>query len=348
MPSTRQIAALAGVSRSTVSLALRGDPRVSPEMRARIIQHAEAYQYQAVQPASSAHTHGARLIGCIVPDITFFSTIRIIRSMMEVAFAESYQFIVLESQDDAQRIMQAIHVLVEHQIKGILISARQSAPIPEAGLLLLRSHDIVPVLFESSVENRAVDEVTLDESQIGELAVQHLFDYGHREIAFVGAIRSGRFSVRPVSFRHALRRHGLSTKNFIDLHQERYAGCNAALALDDLLRAPNPPTAIFTGNDEIAVRLMMDAETMGLRIPRDLSVIGAGDYLSPVVLAPQLTTVNEQSAEVGKAAMRLLLQRLQQPETASAPPQILRIPPVLIKRASCGAPRQIRSTKNTL
>jgi LacI family transcriptional regulator len=140
-----------------------------------------------------------------------------------------------------------------------------------------------------------------------------------------------------------LRRHGLSTTHFIDLYQDRYVDFNTALALTDLLRAPNPPTAIFTGNDEIAVKLMMEALTMGMRIPKDLSVIGAGDFYPHRILVPQLTTINERWELTGRSAMHLLLQRLQQPEKASAPPQTLRIAPVLVKRASCGAPRQARS-----
>jgi LacI family transcriptional regulator len=246
---------------------------------------------------------------------------------------------VLESQNESQRILQAIHVLVEHRIKGLLISANQMAPVPESGWLELHSNGVVPVLFESSIENNKLDEVKLDEVQIGECAVQYLFDYGHREIAYVGAIRNGLLSMRAQSFQRALRRRGLSTKHFLDLYHERYAECNTSLALADLLRAPNPPTAIFTGNDEIAIRLMMGAQAMGIRIPQDISVMGAGDLLSPIVLTPQLTTINEQMDAVGRSAMRLLLQRLQ-PELAAAPPQFVSIAPVLMKRASCGAPRR--------
>jgi LacI family transcriptional regulator len=347
MPTTRQLAALAGVSQSTVSLALRGDPHVRPETRERILQLAELYHYRRIQPATSTERSNDRSIGCITPYINFGSTLHIIRSMMEVAFAESYNFIVLESQHDPERLLYAIHVLAEHRVKGVLISVIENGPIPEAGLLELRSRGIVPVLFESYVENKTLDEVMLDESQFGELAVQYLFDYGHREIAFVGGIRKGPVSRRAVSFQQALRRRNVSIKHFIDIYQQRYAGCNTALALADLLSVPNPPTAIFTGNDEIAIKLMMDALARGIRIPQDLSVMGSGDYFHAIMLSPRLTTINEQSTEVGRMAMRLLFQRLQQPEPASASPQIVRVSPVLVKRASCGAPRQQRLIKNT-
>jgi LacI family transcriptional regulator len=171
MPTTRQIAELAGVAPSTVSLALRGDPRVRAETRERIMQLAGLYQHRPAQSAPSLASSSARLIGCIVPSIAWLSLVSIIQGIVETAFEESYQLIILESQNDVQRILQAIHVLVEHRVKGILISVNGDGAIPEAGLLELRSQGIASMLIQSSIENHTLDEVMLDEGQFA-VAVQ--------------------------------------------------------------------------------------------------------------------------------------------------------------------------------
>jgi DNA-binding LacI/PurR family transcriptional regulator len=83
---------------------------------------------------------------------------------------ESYHIIVLETQNDAQRLLQAIHVLAEQCVKGILMSVIGNGPIPKVGMLEMRSQGIVSVLYDSYIENHTFDEVMLDESHIAMLA----------------------------------------------------------------------------------------------------------------------------------------------------------------------------------
>ena len=164
------------------------------------------------------------------------------------------------------------------------------------------------------------------------MAIDHLVGLGHRNIAFVG----GAFPVsvtkeRHAAFRHALRRHSLST-DFIYPCSSNFRG--GATATQRMFRAGAKATAAICFNDIVAMGVVAGLRDQGIRAGRDFAVVGWDDITEAGVASPALTTVATSPRQIGEEAARLLIRRILDP---SGGPERVILPPRLIIRDSCGA-----------
>ncbi|HET7558532.1 MAG TPA: LacI family DNA-binding transcriptional regulator [Limnochordia bacterium] len=329
----RDIAVAVQVSHSTVSRALRNDPRISADTRQRVIQAAKAMGYHANAAARALASRKMRSVALIIPDVVDAFYSRIVAGVDAATHLHQYSLVLYITHSDRNREAAAVTAAAERRYDGGIIfqrrlSSKQMAGMAGSGtpMVLLSRHD--PSL--------PLDSVRIDDVDGGFKAARHLVRAGHRRIGFIGGFPEEQETIdRRRGFESALAEHQVAlephwcwTGDFTEA-----AGRKAAAAI--ARRPPGErPTAIVAANDRMAIGLIQACRELGLSVPGDLAVVGYDDIDACRYLSPQLTTVRQPTYEMGNEAARLLIARLE--DTSRAPVELL-LKTELVVRASCGA-----------
>ncbi|MHB9022947.1 MAG: LacI family DNA-binding transcriptional regulator [Armatimonadota bacterium] len=330
MSTIRQLAKAAGVSPSTVSMALHNHPRISKQTRKRIRELAEIYGYR-VQPKSEQRIRGQRgTVGYIIPSAhsPFYS--RILEGILVAASAESYHIAIMQTFGNLDYLCLAISALLEQQVDGILISSALLPAIPADVLLELASSNIPAVGIGFTLTSRPLDHVYTDEERLAQLALDYLYSLGHRRLGYIGATID---NLRARTLEKYARRYGMDC---LLIEAER-----PELAHEILLKRfhHHPLPTVFIGHDDRnAAHVIHYAQQQGLQVPGDLSVLGCGNYF--LARDVELTSIEQFPEEIGRRALSLLLQCMQ-PRTRQekTDAQTILIEPQLVIRQSCAPPR---------
>ena len=188
------------------------------------------------------------------------------------------------------------------------------------------------VAFDRPVPDPAVDVVLVQNNTGSRRAVEHLIEHGHSRIAFMGLSRTlYTINARFLGYRRALQEAGLQENSFFGCDSQE----DTLRALQEKLKAPNAPTAIFTSNT-LATRYVLSALlTLGVRIPNDLAFVGFDDFELAESNSPPLTVVRQPAQEMGRVATNLLLDRIARGEVPQSGNKIV-LPVEIVLRRSCG------------
>jgi LacI family transcriptional regulator len=336
MATIREVAKVASVSSTTVSHVINGTRFVSEPVRARVLNAMDALGYQHNVLARSLRRGETHTIGLILPDSAnpFFAKVG--RSIEAAAFDLGYSVVLCNSEGNLAREQHYTQVLTQRQVDGVIFVA---AGDRTKSLSVLLDRCAPFVVIDRDLPDVKADTVLADNRQGGHLATRHLLALGHRRIACI----SGPSNVTPsaervTGYRQALTEAGLPTLESLILRGDFQleAGWSAALAL---LRSSAPPTAIFACNDLMAIGGIRAAAELGRRIPGDLAVVGYDDIELAAYSVPPLTTVRQPTADMGRRAVRLLVDRIGDPDL---PHRREIFPTTLTIRASCGGQREPR------
>jgi DNA-binding LacI/PurR family transcriptional regulator len=306
--SIKDIARLAGVSHSTVSRALRNSPLIPERTARRIQQIARDKGYSASAVARSLVTRKTQTIGVVVTSIADPFNGEVVEAVEETANKNGYSVILATSQADPEREMAVVRSFQERRVDGIVVA---SSRVGSLYMPLLGEMNIPIVLLNNQSPGAFVDAVTIDNVDGAMQATRHLIELGHKRIAYMG----DRFGLqsdaeRLKGYRKALRRAQSPCLEELVTHGDgKTAGARDAAAE---LIGPNVPerrrpTAVFCYNDMSALGLMQAAESLGVSIPHELSVVGFDDLFFASQLRPPLTTVRQPKREIGTRAMEQLL-----------------------------------------
>ncbi len=335
MASLRQLAKLAGVSRTTVMRALRPDGPVAEETRRRILALADEHGYSPPGYATALPRQTRPVVGCLVPRIVGFGDAILVETVWEACIQHQYDWLLRESISRPVRTQEALNCFLEYPVDGIILHSGHAFPLPNEVLALLRARQIPLVLVDVTPSPVPLDWVGLDENAVGEMAVSYLAGLGHRRIAFLGQSSLYACEVsRPAGVRRALARHGLPADLFIDTQYANYRE-----TLTGLLRRPDRPTAIIGESDLVALHAIATAHQLGITVPRQLSVLGVGDYPYAEATLPPLTSITLRSLEVAQRAIDLLFERMAHLITPTIDTvKRIALKPHLVERASCAPP----------
>jgi LacI family transcriptional regulator len=333
MVTIHDVAIRAGVSSTTVSHVINDSRPVSAELKARVEMAMAELGFQPNALARSLRRKRTHTLGLIVPDSAnpFFAEVG--RGIEDTSFAAGYSVILCNSDGDGARELLYMDLLVQKQVDGVLLvptgDQSQSAPA-------LQIRNIPVVVIDRDVSDTSLDRVFVDNVAGGMLAVQHLLALGHRRIGYIGGPQHvSTVPDRVEGYRRALAQAGLAFDEHLvvdsNFHDE--GGYQAAHLL---LSLPEPPTAIFAGNDLMAIGAMAAARERGVPVPAHLSVVGFDDIHLAGYINPPLTTVAQPKYELGVLASHLLFERLAQP---AMPPQRRLLQAQLVVREST-APRR--------
>ena len=332
------VAARAGVSVAVVSYVLNGGPRpVTPETRAKVERAIEELGYYRNEFARSLRLQQSLTIGLITPDFTNPVYGEIAENIQEVCRPNGYLTLFVYSGSDPDREQELVRMFRAKHVDGVIIQPVTSDPLEVIKPLQQAK---IPVVFLQH-DCPGVPCVVLTDVQGGQLATQHLLDLGHRRIGFIkGCLPSAaRAEERLMGYRRALLAAGIEPDPALVTESE--VNQNAGYqAMERLLALAEPPTAVVSHNDVLALGAMHAIRTAGLSIPGDVSVVGYDDTVSSAYLAPPLTTIRFSRREMGRQAAAILFRAIEQDENYE--PSTVEVPVQWVQRASTGPPPPAR------
>ncbi|MEI2778837.1 MAG: LacI family DNA-binding transcriptional regulator [Tetrasphaera sp.] len=329
------VAAAAGVSRSTVSLVLNKRGRVSDHTRRRVRAAMVDLDYVYDRRAANLRHQAAHTIGMVATDIrnSYFAEF----SMAVETVLDEHGLTLFQgySRDDVTRQQTLLQQMLEHRVAGLLI-------LPAAGttdddLEAVRGSVQVPhVLISRSVAGHACDSVTIDNRRAGAMATHHLLDHGCSTIAFLGGVRgSSSREDRERGYREALRANKIQVRKelIIPAANTSDGGRDATATLLERISTSDcdQVDGIVCYSDFLARGVMSALAEAGLRVGRDIRLISHDDSSDALTVYPQLSSVSTHASETGRAAATLLVQRVAEP---ARPIQRIELAPVLVVRAS--------------
>jgi LacI family transcriptional regulator len=333
--TSHDIAREAGVSQSTVSRALRRDPRVDPATAARVFQVAERLGYSPNLSARSLVTRRTRTIAVVVADITNPFYPQLVEALHEQLGRAGYRMILFNERTDARGDGGIEVFLSSGGADGAVFLSVTIDPV--VSQMLSRS-PVPTVLLNRDADGPQVDRVMADHRGGAAMVADLLAGLGHKRVAFIaGPANTSTSRDRELGFGEQLRQHGLSLDPSLRrvgefTHQSGFQWTSELMALDD------PPTAIFCANDVVAFGALDAARRLRIAVPGELSIVGFDDIPMASWESFSLTTVRQPLTDMARDAARRLIARIER--TDESEPSRVVFPTDLVQRATTARPPQ--------
>jgi DNA-binding LacI/PurR family transcriptional regulator len=293
----KSIAAMAGISPATVSLALANDPRVAEKTKTHVQEIARKLDYVPSSIGRALQSNRSRLIGYLVKSVTFSFANELLQGIGEVASHAGYGVLVGITGGSAKSEASHLKLFREKGVDGILASNFH----PEtAKILSVFENSGIPVIACSNVTfDKKVPAIVINNRKGGRMAAEHLISLGHKRIAYC-------FYPAPIKDRFAgacevLNKAGCPEPVL----------CKNADHLASVLHSPKRPTGIICFSDFEAFEAKHAVETTGLSLPEDISIIGFDDLWISELPEFSLTTISQPKREMGTLSMQMLLERME-------------------------------------
>ncbi|WP_260981136.1 LacI family DNA-binding transcriptional regulator [Curtobacterium pusillum] len=325
-PTIIDVAVRAGVSKSLVSMVMRGDPGVSDARRAAVVDAATALGYRPNRAAAILAGTRTRTIGVIVDDFRNPWFVPLLDGVRDALAPHGLRLTLADTRANEHLGSSPFDDLVSLRVDGVLLAAEGFADLivpPDTPVVVTGARDDVP---------DGLDVVASDEAAGGRLAAEHLVTLGHRRIVHVTG-SGGPARVRREATVAQLVASGLEPLVYgtgPTSDQTGYDGTRRALEDHPDL------TAVFAANDVMAMGAIAAVRDAGLRVPEDVSVMGNDE--TPLAASPllRLTTVDPHNDEVGRIAAARLVERIG--GTDPSGPTRTPIPPSLVVRSTTAPP----------
>ncbi|WP_149181969.1 LacI family DNA-binding transcriptional regulator [Streptomyces sp. TRM49041] len=329
--SITDVAKASGVSASTVSRALRGQPGVSEEVRAKIVHIAASLGYTASRNASGLASRRTLTVGVLTPFVGRWFFGRVIESVEKKLSASGYDLLLYNvgSAEARERFFTAMPARkrVDALLSLLVLTEDEATSLRSLG---------VPLVSVVGGPRPGFATVGINDRAGARMAVRHLVNLGHRRIALIGTGPTAPMHwTTPIERRRAymetLEEAGIPFDPELEVDGE-YTVAGGERAMIRLLTAVRPPTAVFAQSDEMAMGALRALRRLGLRVPEDMSLVGFDDHELAEVVG--LTTVAQPVAAQGAAAARILLDRISNPDADE--PEFVELPVELVARETTG------------
>lgn len=299
------VAAAAGVSPATVSRAINNPHMVRASVRARIVEIAESMGYSADGAARALATRRSLAVGAIIPTLNNAMFARIIDGVQQRLYKSNYMLLLATSDYDAEKELRNARVMLERSVDGLIIVG--SAHDPRL-YKMLEASGVPFVQTLAPARASSYPSVGYDTDTVAQLVVGYLRGLGHRDFGLL--VGHTGFNDRVTTYIESVKR---VLESFdLKLAPERILHRNYTVeegrdALQQFMRQGSLPTAIIAGNDTLAFGLVHEAQSQGLSVPGDISIVGLGDSEFAANLLRPLTTVRTPKSEMGSLAAEYLL-----------------------------------------
>jgi LacI family transcriptional regulator len=310
MANMKDIARMAGVSLGTVSHVLNDSAGVREPLRRRVLEAVQAAGYQPSQLARGLRRDKTNMIGMIIPDITnpFFPAV--VRGAEDVAFSNGYRLILCNTDNDHSKELVHLNELRTYLPAGLIVIPSNFSDLSAQAESYRRVGTGV-VCIDRLPKNWCGDSVTVDNEGGAFNATKYLLQMGHKTLAAIaGPLHLTNSMQRLDGFKRAMReaRLNVAPEYVQETTFDKQGGYSKALIL---LRLIPRPTAIFAGNDMIALGALLAIREAGLRCPEDISLMGFDDLDLAETTNPSLSSVSQSGYQLGTTAARILLDRLE-------------------------------------
>jgi LacI family transcriptional regulator len=304
----REIAELAGVSIATVSRVVNGREDVSPETRELVQKVVRERGYTANRNARGLSAGKTGLIGATVPMLHHAYFSYILAGAAEGLYEQDMRLVLSPTMHEHHREVSLLERLMHGTTDGALIILPEES---SEELELLLNHGYRFVVIDPLLPlNERIPAVSAAHAAGADQAMKHLLSLGHTRIAAITGPRGWKATEdRRRGYYAALAAAGIMPDPELEVESNFEVG-GGAVAAEELLALPEPPTAIFCFNDNMAVGAMRTARKRGVGIPDDLSIVGFDDLEEAEIVTPTLTTIRQPLAEMGRIAVSLLMRLL--------------------------------------
>jgi LacI family transcriptional regulator len=330
----RDVAEQAGVSLGTASNVLNRPDRVAPATRDRVLEVIERLGFVRSSAAHQMRSGNSQCFGAVVLDAANPFATETVRGLEDVVHEHGCAVYVCSTDGSPDREARYLRLLEEQRVQGILITP---ATRSIRHLQTLRDRGTLVVLLDRRSADGDLCSVSVDHAHGGELAADHLFELGHRRIAFInGPLHLSQCAERRRGMRRAAREAGFDAdESIVEYTIDPLTSLEQAERhVDELLALEDRPTAVVCVNDQIAFTVLRALAQRRVRVPRDISVVGYDDVEFAAMLTPALTSIRQPKYEVGRAAAELLLAETLDPNHRHGD---IRFEPELIERQSTTA-----------
>ena len=330
----KDIAQSLNVSIVTVSKVLNGDTSISEGMRAKVFACAHQLGYRTNLTAKSLVTGKSRMIGLIVPDLFhgFFSEIA--ASMSDELRIHEYGLLIASSREDGELERNEIEQMLARNVDALVVASCKAS----SKTLNAAASDVPVVLLDRRLRGmNASSYVGTDNLLVGELATKHLVRIGRKRIAHIGGPTSSPAKDREAAYRRVLSEYGVVVPNEFVVKRaknEESGPITGAQAMRKLLRLKVRPDAVFCYNDPTAIGAMAAILDAGLSIPNDIAIVGCGNIQHAAYTLVPLTSVDQNTVQLGKAAATLAVERRELPKEPTDDREIVLKPKLVIRRSS--------------
>jgi DNA-binding LacI/PurR family transcriptional regulator len=322
----QDVADVAGVSHQTVSRVLNGFQSIRPETRERVLAAISQLGYRRNAAARTLVTSRTHAIGVLAPAVSDYGPTSAVQAIERSARAVGYHPLVTTTPTDRASVFSSLGFLLDQAVEALVVIAPHIRVLDAVRELELS----LPIVTLQSTELGSGTGISIDQLEGAQLAMAHLLELGHRRIQHVaGPLEFFEAAARRHGYEATLAEAGIEPLPLFVGDWSSGAGYRAAAAI-----SPDA-TAVFCGNDQMALGLIHGLADRGLRVPEDVSVVGFDDVPEAEHYMPPLTTVSQDFARIGELAVEVLLGQIAGAEKAPVPA----IEPALVVRASTAPPR---------
>ena len=318
---------------ATVSRALNDHPGISTKTKKRVLRTAEKLNYRRNSIASALRSGQTGIIGVIIPsaEINFFGSV--VHGIEAMANQNGYNVLIYQSNESWKHEQKGIETLLNARVDGIMVSMAKEKN--DYTHFLNAKHAKMPlVFFDRSAAELEIDSVLIDDYKGGYLATAHLIEQGYKRIAHISGPQHLKiFKARLEGYKAALKDNGIifDPKLLFNGDVSIDAGRNA---IQHFLQLPNPPDAVFAVEDFTALGAIKELKHHHISIPEDFGIIGFANEAFGEHITPSLSTIDQQTVNMGKEAFQLMLKLIEEKEEPKAPIIIKILEPVPIFRNS--------------
>jgi len=330
------IAAALNKTPATVSRALSNSGRISAATKKLVADMVKKMNYQPNSMAYNLRTGGSKAIGIVVPDITINFFAKVIAGIEEVASESKYTTIICQSKEQLIREEEAIETLINQNVACIMISiASETAKSHQSDHLKKAiANNIKVIQFDRTIENLKTDRIINEVDKVTEKIIEHFVAEGCKNIAFLAGPQDlDIFKNRKEAFEKCIEQHKLPhpKQNIAYYELTRESAREAARKLLSLKKRPN---AILASTDMGALGIWDVAKEMSLHIPNDIAIFGFSNDFYTQLVSPNISSVNQMSMEMGRAAATIFFDSLTEVGKKSKKPRTVTLDSEVLIRAS--------------
>ena len=306
----RDIAKKLKISTSTVSRALNDHPDIKQSTKDQVKNLAKKLKYSPNSIARSLKSNISNVIGVIVPEIEHDFFASAISGIEEVAYHSGYTILVCQSNESFEREIVNTNALMNQRVAGLIVSISQSTKNGNHFQELI-DRGIPIVFFDRICNDVSANKVVIDDAKSAFNAVTHLISRGKKNIAHLAGPKELEICrQRLQGYKNALKKAKLPISNKMIC----YGGLHEAdgyNSMDNLLKNKIVPDAIFAVNDPVAIGAYQRIKEAGLKIPKDIAIVGFSNNRITSLVDPPMTTVNQPSFDMGKKSAEVLIELIE-------------------------------------
>ncbi|GIN94029.1 catabolite control protein A [Siminovitchia terrae] len=298
------VAREANVSMATVSRVVNGNPNVKPATRKKVLEVIERLEYRPNAVARGLASKKTTTVGVIIPDIANIFYAELARGIEDIATMYKYNIILSNSDQNVNKELHLLNTMLGKQVDGLIVMSQN---ITDDFVQELKRSPVPIVLAGSMEASATIPSVNIDYRQATFDATNYFIENGHKKIAFaMGPMRDLiNHGEKLVGYKQALEEAGIEFREDYVIEGE-YTYESGLEGWKKLKELDDRPTAIVSGDDEMALGVMHGAQDDGLSVPNDIEVITSDNTKLALMVRPQLSSIVQPLYDIGAVSMRLL------------------------------------------